>query len=123
MSATSLLQLSQSRQMLVRLCQNVNFGQILDLTIRESEPILRCPAPAVLVDVRLDIEAQPREEISKTDFALAAEVTRLMALLDKIENGKITKIEVRAGLPRRATFEGPKAARNPATDRIEFCLP
>jgi len=28
-----------------------------------------------------------------------------LALLDKIENGKITKIEVRTGLPRRVTLE------------------
>lgn len=105
MSATSLLQLSESRQMLVRLCQYVSFGQIHDLSVRDGEPILQCPAPAVLVDLRLDVEAQPREEISAADFALGAEVTRLMALLDRIENGRITKIEVRAGLPRRATFE------------------
>ena len=113
MSATSLLQLSQSRQMLVRLCQSVNFGQIQDLTIRDHEPILRSPAPAVFVDVRLDAEAQPREEVAAPDFALGAEVTRLMALLDKIENGRITKIEVRAGLPRRATFEARNAEAVP----------
>src|SRR5436190_15874477 len=99
MSATSLLELSQSRQMLVRLCQSVNFGQINDLSVRDGEPLWQCPAPAVLVDVRLDVEAQPRQEIAAADFALGAEITRLMALLDKIENGKITKIEVRAGLP------------------------
>jgi hypothetical protein len=104
MSAMSFLRLSQSRQMLVRLCQTVNYGQIHDLSVRDHEPILS-PAPAVFVDVRLDAEEQPREEISTADFVLGAEVTRLMALLDKIENGKITKIEVRAGLPRRATLE------------------
>jgi hypothetical protein len=113
MSATSLLQLSQSRQVLVRLCQSVNFGQIQDLSVRDGQPVWQCPAPAVFVDVRLDVEATPREEISTADFALGAEVTRLMALLDKIENGKITTIEVRAGLPRRATFEG----RHAVTDR------
>ena len=115
MSATSLLQLSQPRQMLVRLCQSVNFGQILDLSVRNGEPLLQCPAPAVFVDVRLDVEAQPREEMSAADFALGAEVTRLIVLLDKIENGKITKIEVRAGLPRRATFEGRHAEADRAT--------
>ena len=112
MPATCLVQLSESRQMLVRLCQWVNFGQILDLSVQDCEPILQCPAPALFVDIRLDVETQPREEISEKDFALSAEVTRLMALLDKIENGKITKIEVRGGLPRRATFEGRCAARS-----------
>ena len=115
MSATSLLQLSESRQALVRLCQSVNFGQIHDLSVRDREPILQYPAPAVLVDVRLDAEAKPREEMAAMDFALGAEVTRLMALLDKIENGKITKIEVRAGLPRRATFEASNAVAGPTS--------
>jgi hypothetical protein len=101
--------------MLVRLCQSVNFGQILDLSVRNGEPILQCPAPAVFVNVRLDVEAQPREEMSAADFALGAEVTRLIALLDKIENGKITKIEVRAGLPRRATFEARNVEAGPAS--------
>ena len=122
MSATSLLQLSQSRQMLVRLCQSVNFGQIHDLSIRDCEPILQCPDPAVFVDVRLDVEAQPRKEMATADFALGAEITRLMALLDKIENGMITKIEVRGGLPRRVTFEGRHAATK-SNDLTELSLP
>jgi len=101
--------------MLVRLCQSVNFGQINDLSVRDCEPILECPAPSVFVDVRLDVPAQPRDEISTADFALGAEVRRLMALLDKIEKGKITKIEVRGGLPRRVTFEARNAEAGPAS--------
>jgi hypothetical protein len=93
----------------------VNFGQILDLSVRFCEPIFQCPAPVVFVDVRRDVEARPREEISTTDFALGAEVTRLMALLDKIENGKITKLEVRARLPRRATFEARNTEAGPTS--------
>ncbi len=115
MAATSLLQLSQSRQELVRSCQSVNFGQINDLSIRNGEPVWQCPIPAVLVDLRLDVEAKPRVEIAAADFALGVEVTRLMALLDKIENGEITKIEVRAGLPRRVTLEYPYAMPDRAT--------
>jgi hypothetical protein len=101
--------------MLVRLCQSVNYGQIHELSVRAHEPILTGPAPAVFVDVRLDVPAQPREEISTADFALGAEITRLMALLDKIENGRITKIEVRAGLPRRLTLEHSYALTDRAT--------
>jgi hypothetical protein len=110
MSATSFLRLSEPRQVLVRLCQTMNFGQIHDLSVRDREPVLKSPAPAVFVDIRLDAEERPREEISSADFTLRAEVTRLMALLDKIENGKISKIEVRAGLPRRVTLEDCPAA-------------
>jgi hypothetical protein len=67
------------------------------------------------VDVRLDVEAQPRDEMAALDFALGAEVTRLMTLLDKVENGKITKIEVRAGLPRRVTLEARNSEAVPAS--------
>jgi len=94
---------------------------VSDQVVQDCEPIWDCPAPGVLVDVRLDIEAQPREEISATDFALGAEVTRLMALLDKIENGKITKIDVRAGLPRRVTLEHPYV--DGLSDLTELSLP
>jgi hypothetical protein len=114
MLARSFLQLSQNRQMLVRLCQSVNYGTIHDLSVRHREPLLKSPAPAVFVDVQLDADGQPREEISSADFVLSAEIMRMMALLDKIENGKISKIEVRAGLPRRATFED----RHAATGRV-----
>jgi hypothetical protein len=103
----SFSQLSRSRQILIRLCQSVNFGQIHGLSVRDGEPILKCPPPAVFVDIRLDVEEQQREELSTEDFAHCAELTRLMALLDKIENGEISKIEVRGGLPRKATLENP----------------
>jgi len=36
---------------------------------------------------------------------LCAEIVRLMALLDKINNGKISKLEIRAGIPRRIILE------------------
>jgi hypothetical protein len=77
--------------------------------------VQRSKRPSVLVDVRLDVEAQPRDEMAALDFALGAEVTRLMTLLDKVENGKITKIEVRAGLPRRVTLEARNSEAVPAS--------
>lgn len=97
-------QLSLPRQALVRLCQSTNYGQIQDLTVRDREPVLG-PEPRVLVDVRLDSDERPREELAAADFALSAELCRLMSLLDEVRNGRISKVEVRAGIPRRITFE------------------
>jgi hypothetical protein len=57
------------------------------------------------VDVRLDSDERPREELAAADFALSAELCRLMSLLDEVRNGRISKVEVRAGIPRRITFE------------------
>jgi hypothetical protein len=115
MAATRFLHLSQSRQLLVRLCQTVNYGHIYDVSVRDREPILKCQDTGVFIDIRLDVDEQPREKIATADFALGAEVTRLIALLDKIENGKISKIEVRAGLPRRVTLESCHVATERAT--------
>jgi hypothetical protein len=59
----------------------------------------------VLTDVRLDLEEDRRSELALADFALSAEVCRLMSVLDQFENGQISKIEVRAGIPRRVTLQ------------------
>jgi hypothetical protein len=92
--------LSASRQVLVRLCQDVNFGQILDLLVRNAEPIWD-PGPIILSEVRLDVEETPRPEGALPDFQLSSEIGRLMRQLDQMKDGKIEKIEIRDGIPRR----------------------
>jgi len=98
-------QLSSARQALVRLFQSINYGGIESLELRRGEPLLTDPGLNVLVDVRLDCEELTRDELGLADFGLCAEVCRLMSLFDRIGNGKILKIEVRAGIPRRITLE------------------
>jgi len=92
--------LSPARQTLVRLCQDVNFGQILNLQVANAEPIWD-PAPTVLSEVRLDIEEVPRPEAELPDFKLSSEIMRLMFQFDQLKDGRIEKIEVRGGVPRR----------------------
>jgi hypothetical protein len=104
---TRFSQLSPSRQFLVRLCQATNYGRIEDLVVGGGEPIFSGPAPVVLADVRLDVEEYSRDEHAAADFVLCAEVRRLMAILGKIGDGRISKIEIRAGVPRRITVECP----------------
>jgi hypothetical protein len=104
-AGTRFSQLSPSRQALVRICQETNFGYVQDLTVRNREPIFTTSLPVVLADVKLDSEDEPRREAGLSDFVLGAELVRLMLLLDKIEEGKISKIEIRAGLPRRVVVE------------------
>ena len=94
--------LSFARQALVRLCQDVNFGQILDLRVGNAEPIWN-PGPTILSEVRLDIEEAPRPEGGLPDFKLSSEIQRLMCQLDQLKDGRIEKIEVRGGVPRRLT--------------------
>jgi hypothetical protein len=92
--------LSPARQALVRLCQDVNFGQILNLRVGNAEPIWN-PGPTILSEVRLDIEEAPRPEGQLPDFKLSSEIQRLMCHLDQLKDGRIVKIEVRGGIPRR----------------------
>jgi hypothetical protein len=92
--------LSPARQALVRLCQDVNYGQVLDLKVGNAEPIWN-PGPTVLSEVRLDIEETPRPEGALPDFKLSSEVQRLMRQLDQLKDGRVEKIEIRAGVPRR----------------------
>ena|ERR1039458_2262730 len=95
-----LSQLSASRQALVRLCQNINFGQIQDLHVRNSDPVWD-PAPTVLSEIKLDIEEAPRPESELPDFKLSSQIQRLMHRLDQLTDGRIERIEVREGIPRR----------------------
>ena len=92
--------LSPARQALVRLCQGVNFGQILDLQVANAEPLWN-PGPTILSEVRLDIEEAPRPEGALADFRLSSEIQRLMCQLDPFKDGRVEKIEIRQGIPRR----------------------
>jgi hypothetical protein len=97
-------QLSASRQALVRLCQSIDFGQIHDLVVRNSEPMFN-PSPTVLVDVLLEAAKEARHEIELSDFVLRDEVRRFLGVLDELKNLKIERIDVRAGTPRRILYE------------------
>ena len=99
-------QLSASRQTLVRLCQDINFGQIQDLHVRNSEPLWDS-APTVLSEIKLDTEDAPRPEVELPDFKLSSQIQRLMRQLDQLRDGIVERIEVREGIPRRLVLTSP----------------
>jgi hypothetical protein len=99
-----LSELSASRQALVRLCQSIDYGQVLNVLVNDREPSFN-PPPSLLLDIRLDAEGGGRPELNLADFDLCEEVCRLLDRLDQIENGRIQRIEVRAGIPRRILIE------------------
>ena len=101
-----LSRLSLPRQALVRVMQSVNYGSISNLTVLDGE-LSFDPASEVLVDIRLDEEVGPRTELEIPDFALCAEVCRLLAQIDAVTDGTIEKIVVHGGVPRRVTFRRP----------------
>jgi len=102
--ANRLAQLSAPRRALVRLFQSINFGQVMGVVIENGEPIFQ-PPPTVLYDLKLDSEESTRPEAALDDFALRAEVRKLMKYLDTLQDGKLARIEVRSGIPRRVLIE------------------
>ena len=102
--ASRFARLSPSRQALVRLCQRVNFGTIQHVRVRGGDPVLDHDT-ILFLDEKLDVMDPTRREQELADFGLSDEVNRLMLRLDRIGDGKIDRIEVRAGIPRRIVVE------------------
>ncbi len=99
-------ELSPSYQVLVRLCQSIDYGQITDLHIRNGEPVFD-PRPVVLLDIKLDADRNGRREADLDEFALRDEVRRLLSQIEMIGNGIVDRIEVAAGIPRRLRVQAP----------------
>jgi hypothetical protein len=59
----------------------------------------------VLVDVKLDQDEDSRPEVKLCDFELCSELRRLMSRIDVIKEGKVARLEIRGGVPRRVIFE------------------
>jgi hypothetical protein len=104
-------QLSTARQILVRLCQSINYWHIQNLTVEGQEPVLQGASVIATTDIRLEAEDPARGELEVDDFVLCAEVTRLIALFDKVQNATISKIEVRDA-PRRYLAWRPSMVRS-----------
>ncbi len=104
MSECRFSQLSSARQALVRVLQAMNFGELRNICIRDSEPVIDLTSQVIL-DMKLDKEDMPRPELNLADFTLSAEVLRLISKLDELNNGTILRLEVRAGLPQRLVIE------------------
>jgi hypothetical protein len=97
-------ELSPQRQILVRFCQQTNYGFIRDLEVRDRQPVFDAPN-AVLVDFKLDCADEPRPETALMDFQLPDEVLRLMDRLDKLITTKLESLEVRGAFPGESSSE------------------
>jgi hypothetical protein len=99
-------QLSKPGQVLIRLCQYVNFGSILNLKVADGAVVFDGP-PEIIFDVRLDGEVQQRPELALTDFVLPSEACRLLAQIDSLTTGLVERITVHSGIPRRVFLRRP----------------
>jgi hypothetical protein len=104
MSVRHFSELSIQRQLLVRCCQRIDFGKILELVVRGGQPVFT-DQTQVMIDIKLDSDPVARPEGELDDFALSAEILRLCSGLDNIRDGIIEQVEVRAGIPRRIVIK------------------
>jgi len=100
----ALASLPPAGERLVRLMQELNFGQVRDLVVRDGEPVFD-PPPRVVREVKFGGENGPRPEAAKADFALKVQVRELFAQLEALGDGLVECIEVKHGLPFRMTVE------------------
>ena len=97
--------LSPGRKNLVRQMQEINFGRIERLGIKDGEPVFN-PPPKIVREVKFGGDNGSRPEKSDADFALKSQVVDLFRQLDGISSGQIDLIEIKHGLPFRMLVEG-----------------
>jgi hypothetical protein len=92
--------LSLNQKRLVEMMQELNFGRIEGLTVRNSEPTFD-PPPRIIREVKFGGENGPRRELEANDFTLKAQVLELINYITNLGNGTIECLEVKHGLPFR----------------------
>ena len=106
----SILSLSPARQRLVRLMQDLEFGQIERLRVVAGEPQLD-PLPKVTRFTRFGEKRLGSDRPAGGDFVLKRQVEQLFAELDRMRDGVIGCLEVQAGLPFRMLMVLSKVTR------------
>ncbi len=84
---------------LVELMQEVNFGTIERLQVRNGEPVLD-PPPEIERVYKIGSTSVPPRLGSRADFVLKHEMVEFFAHLDALGTCSVRRIEVRHGLPR-----------------------
>lgn len=92
--------LSQARRRLLELFQQVNFGRLENLTVKDGEPVF-APPPRVAREIKFGGENGPRREFNLDDFRLKSQVVELFSFFDELQNGTIEVLDIKHGLPFR----------------------
>lgn len=89
--------LTESEQQLVELLQDLDFGRVEELHIRDGKPVFQ-PMPRVVATRRLGGPA-PAAEVHSGDFELKRHHLELFDLFRRIGKGTILVLQVKLGLP------------------------
>lgn len=82
--------------------QEVNFGRIAGLCVRDGEPVLE-QAPKVLRDIVFGKTNAPNPARDRDDFALKEQLVELFDLFDRERSITVETLVVQNGLPVRMT--------------------
>ena len=96
--------LAAGRRRLVDMMQEVNFGRIQQLQVRDGEPAFT-PMTRVERQIKFGGENQPRPEAALDDFELKRNVVELFESFERLGNGIIKQLEIKGGLPFGMTVE------------------
>ncbi len=89
---------SPQKQKLIEKMQEINFGRITNLPIKNGEPVFS-PETIIERDIKLHGKNGPRPERELNDFSIKDEVASLFGELDHIGNGTIRELSIKHGLP------------------------
>jgi hypothetical protein len=92
--------LSPARRRLLEVFQQINFGRLESLTVRDGDPVFD-PHPVIVREHKFGGENGPRPELQIADFLLKQQVVELFTFFDQRQNGVIDVLEIKHGLPFR----------------------
>ena len=90
--------LTPPKRRLIELMQDINFGRISNIPVRDGEPELT-PDTVIEREIKLGGQSGPQPERDQDDFILKQEVVTLLEHLAQMGSGKVCLLEIKHGLP------------------------
>jgi len=88
----------------VDLMRRIQFGRIEGLVVRDGEPVLN-PQPRVVRELKFPLDEHENKVVTGQDFELKRQVLDLFKLFDRVREGTLLWLEIKAGLPFRLALE------------------
>lgn len=96
--------LSQQRQQLLNLMQEMRYGRIENLTIRMAEPVFD-QSMRVIREVLLGKNANDKTRMPGGDFELKSQIMEMFECFERLQDGVIPLLRVQDGLPFQLQLE------------------
>ena len=98
MKTPSKSSLPPARALLLERMQQLRYGTVEGLVIRDCDPVFD-PPPRFVRDVKFGANTSSRVEPAEADFRLKDQVRELFEHFDELGNGTIRSLQVANGLP------------------------